>query len=233
MITKNSKTSESNRFRLYFTDKLYLRGNKTISLANLSIYYAWQNVKSEYKNNKFKLTGPTWDQTFDLPDGSYTISDIQDHFFYIIKKHETITAMEESPILIYPNKIKNRIVFKIKTGYKLELLINETMRLLGDGPIIDTNKNGDNVPELGNVHYVLLHCNVVQNDYLQNSKLLYTFVPNKDFGQLLSVQPKPLIQSKTTDSIFDHIEIWFTDQNNNSLQLEDSVSVTLIIQNKL
>ena len=68
--TENSKTSESNRFRLYFTDKLDLRRNKRIALANLSIYYTWQNVKSEYKNNKFKLSGPTWDENFDLPDGS-------------------------------------------------------------------------------------------------------------------------------------------------------------------
>ena len=79
--TKNSKTSESNRFRLYFTDKLDLRRNKTIALANLSIYYTWQNVKSEYKYNKVKLTGPTWDQSFDLPDGFYTFADIQDYFF--------------------------------------------------------------------------------------------------------------------------------------------------------
>ena len=106
MNTKNSKTSESNRFRLYFTDKLDLRGNKTIALANLSIYYTWQNVTSEYKNNKFRLNGLTWDQTFDLCDGSYAFADIQDYFFYIIKKHKTITAIEESPILIYPTKIK-------------------------------------------------------------------------------------------------------------------------------
>ena len=90
---------------------------------------------------------------------------------YIIKKHETITSNEESPILIYPSKIKNRIVFKIKIGYKLELLTNETIKLLGDGPVIDTDKNGTNVPELENVESVLLHCNVVHNDFLQNSKL--------------------------------------------------------------
>ena len=96
MNTKNSKTNESNRFRLYFTDKLDLRGNKTIALADLSIYYIWKNVKSEYKNNKFKLSGATWDQTFNLLDGRYTVTDIQDYFFYIIKKHETISAIEES-----------------------------------------------------------------------------------------------------------------------------------------
>ena len=84
MNTKNSKTNKSNRFKLYFTDKLDLRGNKTMALANLSIYYTWQNVKSEYKNNKFKITAPTWDETFDLPDGSYTTVDNKDYFLYTI-----------------------------------------------------------------------------------------------------------------------------------------------------
>ena len=81
MDTENSKTTDSNRFRLYFTNKLDLRGNKTVSLSYLSIYYTWKNIKEEYKNNKFKLSGRTWDETFDLPDGSYTIEDIQDYFF--------------------------------------------------------------------------------------------------------------------------------------------------------
>ena len=157
MNTKNSKTNESNRFRLYFTDKLDLRGNKTIGLTNLSIYYTWQNVKSEYKNKKFRISSSTWDETFDLPYGSYNVSDIQDYFEFIIKKHETITADEYSPVSIYPNKIKNRIVFKIKTGYKLELLSNEIMKLFGDGPIIDKDKNGDNVPELEQAHSILIH----------------------------------------------------------------------------
>ena len=100
-----------------------------MALANLSIYYTWKNIKSEYNNNKFKISAPTWNYTFDLPDGSYSISNIQDYFEFIIKKHETLT--ENPPIQIYPNKYKNRIVFKIKAGYKLELLTPETMRLLG------------------------------------------------------------------------------------------------------
>ena len=112
------------------------------------------------------------------------------------------------------------------------MLTNETMALLGDGPIVDQNKNCKNVPKLEQVRSVLLHCNVVQNDHLQNSKLLYTFVPSNAFGQLLSIQPVALIKSKTTDSIFEHVEIWFIDQNNNSLQIEDDVNVTLVIQNK-
>ena len=117
------------------------------------------------------------------------------------------------------------------TGYKLQLLTSETQKLLGHGPIIEKDKNSKNVPELGHVESVLLHCNIVQNDYLQNSKLLHELVPDKIFGQLISVKPPVFTQCKTTDSIFDYIEIWFTDQDNNFLQIEDKISVTLIIRN--
>ena len=226
--TENGKTNEPHRFRLYFTDKLDLRRNKTIALANLSIYYTWKNIKSKYNNDKFKISGTIWSETFDLPDGSY---DIQDCILKMKINHDKVEKGEDSPILVYPDIVKNRINFKIKTGYKLELLTKETQKLLGDGPMIDEDKNSKNVPQLDQVEYVLLHCNIVQNDYLQNSKLLYEFVPEKTFGQLISVQPPVFIQCKTSDSIFDYIEIWFTDQNNNSLQTEDKVSVPLIIQN--
>ena len=130
MNTENSKKNEPHRFKLDLIDKLNLKNpNKNMALANLSIYYTWKNIKSEYNNNKFKISAPTWNDTFDLPDGSYSIEDIQDYFEFIIKKHETLT--EDPPVEIYPNRIKNRIVFKIKTGYKLELLSPETMKLLG------------------------------------------------------------------------------------------------------
>ena len=91
MNTLNSKTNESNKFMYQFTDKLNLKNpNKNMALANLSIYYIWKNIKSEYNNNKFKLSAPTWNDKFYSPDGSYSVSDIQDYFEYIIKKHETI-----------------------------------------------------------------------------------------------------------------------------------------------
>ena len=113
------------------TEKLNLKtlDNKNIGLVNLSIYCTWENIKTEYSNNKFKISAPTWSYTFDLPDGSYSIFDIQGYFEAIIKKHKTLT---ENPLIqTYPNKIKNRIIFKVKTGYKLELLSPETMKLLG------------------------------------------------------------------------------------------------------
>ena len=141
MNTLNSETNESNKFMDQFTDKLNLKNpNKNMALANLSIYYTWKNIKSEYNNNKFKMHAPTWNDEFNLLDGSYSVSDIQDYFKYIIKKHQTIA--DNSPVQIYVNKIKNRIVFKIKTGYKLELLSEEPMQLLGSSKKgIDQNKN--------------------------------------------------------------------------------------------
>ena len=126
MITENSKTNEPHGFKLDLTDQLNLKSpNKNIVLVNLSIYYTWKNIKSECNNNKFKISALTWSETFDLPDGSYTIDDIQDYFEFIIKKHETLT--DNSSVNIYVNKIKNRIVFKTKNGCKIELLTPETM----------------------------------------------------------------------------------------------------------
>ena len=94
-----------------------------MALTNLNIYYTWKNIKSEYKNNKFKISAPIWNDTFDLLDGSYSIADIQNYFEYIIKKHETIVDSNSLPIIVYVNKTKNRVIFKIKTGYKLEIFI--------------------------------------------------------------------------------------------------------------
>ena len=130
MNTLNSKTNESNKFIYQFTDKLNPKNpNKNMALDNLSIYYTWKNIKSEYNNNKFKIFVPTWNDLFNLSDGSYSVSDFQNYFEYVNKKHETIA--DTPPAHIYVNKIKNRIVFKIKTGYKLEVLSEETMQLSG------------------------------------------------------------------------------------------------------
>ena len=229
MNSKNSKTNEPNRFKYDLIDKLDLKNpNKNMMLGNLSIYYTWKNVKSTYNNNKFKISVPTWNETFDLPDGLYNISEIQDYIEYIIKKHATIG--ENAPILIYTNTINNRIVFKIKTGYKLELLSKETKKLLGSTKdIIDSDKNGENVPMLENVEVVLVHCNLVNNSYQQASRVLFTFVTTKQYGQLISISPHSLFFLKTMNTEFSEIEIWFTDQNNNALEIEDNVNISLII----
>ena len=160
-------------------------------MANLSIYYTWKNIKSAYNNDKFKISTPTWNDKYDLPDESYSISDIQDYFEYIIKKHETIA--DNPPVQIYVNKIKNGIVLKIKTGYKLELLSPETMKLLGSTKKdVDQDKDGEDVPKLESIEVVLVHCILVNKNYQQASKVLFTFVPNKQFGQLITIAPHSL-----------------------------------------
>ena len=197
-------------------------------LAKLSIDYTWKNIKSKYNNNKFKISAPTWNDAFDLPDGSYSIADIQDYFEFIIKKHETLT--ENPPIQIYPNKIKNRIVFKIKAGYKLEVLTPETMKLLGSTKKdFDSNKNSENVPKLESDEVVLVYCNLVKNDCQHTSKVLFSFVPNKEFGLLINISRHSLTMMNTVNTEFSFVQVWFTDQTSKVLEVEVNVNLTLII----
>ena len=136
MNSENSKTSTPHVLTWKFTRKLDLRlGEKVIALSNLSIYYTWKNIKSSYNNNKFQIFAPTWNDGLELPDGSYSVSDIQDYFKYNLNKHGGNT--NKTSVQTYVKKIQNRITFKIKDGYCLEL-INEV---------------------------VLVHCNMVNNDY--------------------------------------------------------------------
>ena len=109
------------------------------------------------------------------------------------------------------------MVFKIKSGYKLELLSKETIKLLvSTKNIIDSDENSENVPKLENVEAVLVHCNLVNHAYQQHSRVLFTFVPTKRYGQLIIISPHSL-------------EIWFTDQKNNALEIQDNVNISLLI----
>ena len=175
MNTENSKTKKSNEFIYQFTDKLNLKNrNKTTALVHLSIYYTWKNIKSQYNNNTFKISAPTWNNKFDLPDGSYSTLDIRDYFEYISKKHETIA----------------------------------------DNPPVQ----------------ILVHCNLINNSYQQASKILLTFVPDKQFGPLITISLHSLTMLKTANAKFQPIELWFTDQNNRPLEIEDNVKITLTIE---
>ena len=220
MDSENSRTSEYHVLVLNLTNKLDLRrGQKTVALSNLSIYYTWKNIKSSYNNNKFKISAPTWNEEFELPDGSYSISDIQDYFEYILSPSESVN---NPSIRIYVNRNENRITFKIKSGYYLELLTPEAMKLLGGAKSkITKNKNGENVPHLEVVELVLVHCNLVDNDYQQDSRILYTFVPNKAFGSLLEISPTNQVFLKTFNSEIQEIKTWFTDQTSAPLEVED------------
>ena len=231
MNSGNSKIPDPHRVLLYLLDKIKLkRSDKYVALSNLSIYYTWKNIKKSCKNNKFKMSAPTWNEEYELPDGSYSVSNIQVYFEYILKKHERVAY--NPSIRIYGNKMKNRITFRIKTEYYLEPLTSETMKLLGSTKSkITKAKNGENIPDLEIAEVVLIHCNIVNNDYHKDSTVLPTFVPDKAFGQLSDISPKNFTSLKTFDSHilsgFSYIEVWFTDQN--SKLLEDKTKITLVI----
>ena len=109
--SENSETSDPLRLLLNLTDK----SGKYVALSNLSICYTWKNVEKSYENNKFKKSAPTCSEKFELPARSYSVSDIQDYFEYILKKHKTVT--DNLSKMIYANKIENGNTFKIKTRY--------------------------------------------------------------------------------------------------------------------
>ena len=230
MNSENSKTPEYHVLVLKLTDKLDLRrGQTTVALSNLSIYYTWKNVKSSYNNNKFKISAPTWSEEFELPDGSYSVSDIQDYFEYILRKHSE--NVDNPSNRMYINKIENRITFKIKNGYYLELLTPETMKLLGSTESkITKDKNSENVPHLEVAELVLVHCNLVNNDYQQDSRIFFTFVPKKSFGSLLEISRTNQVFLKTFDSGFHEVKVWFTDQTSKPLELEDKTNITLKVK---
>ena len=128
------------------------------------------------------------------------------------------------------NKIKNKIIFKIKTGCKLELLTEETMQLIGSSKKdIDQNKDGKIAPKLETVEVILVHTDLISNSYRQASKVLLTFVPNKQFGLLITITPNSPIMLKTTNAEFSFIEVSFPDQNNRPFEIEDNVNITLTI----
>ena len=174
MDTESSTTNEPYRFRLTLADKHNLKDlNKNMALVNLSIYYAWKNIKSAYNNNKFKNFWSNLEQWIWFAWWIIFISDNRDYFEYIIKKHEDIA--DNPPVQIYTNKIKNKIVFQIKTGYKLELLPPGTMNLLGrTKKDVDQDKDREDLPKLKSVEGVLVLCNLVNNNYQQSSKVLFT-----------------------------------------------------------
>ena len=161
-------------------------------------------MKRSYKNNQFKISAPTWNEEFELLDRSYSVSDIQDYFEYILKKQGENT--DNQPVRIYVNKTENRIMLK-----KRQNIVCENFLHL----------------EISEV--VLVHCNIVNNDHQQDSRVLYTFIPNKLLGQLLDISPKNFVFLKPFASELSYIEVWFTDQNSKPQEIEGKINIPLVI----
>ena len=198
---QNSKTSGPHVLILKFTDKIDLRrGEKSVAFSSLGIYYIQKNVINSYSNSKFKISVPRWNNEFELPDES-SVSDIQDYWQSILKKNNE--SIDNSPIRIYMKKIENIITFQIKIGHYLEILIPETKKLLGSTKNkIAKAKIDKNVPHLELAKVILVCCNIVNNNYQQDSRVSYTFVSNKPFGQLLEISPTDFIFLKIFNLVF-------------------------------
>ena len=157
------------------------------------------------------------------------MNDISDYFEYIFKKHGENT--DRPSVLIYENKIENRVKFKTKNGYSLELLTSETMKLLGgtENKTIK-DKNSENVSYLKIKEAVLVHCNIGNHDYQHDSRVLYTFVSIKPFGGLLEISPTNHIFLKIFNSEYNEIIVWFTDQSRQPLEIEDRINLTMVVK---
>ena len=153
---ENSKTNEPHKFVFNLSQRLDLRrSNKRVALQNLSIYYTWKNIRKQHKKKKLKIIAPTWNNEFDLPDGSYSVSEIHDYTEFIVKKHEILTTIP--PIHLYINGINNRLVFKLKDGYKPELQMPETVKLFSStNKLIGKTEIGEKVPGFEVVEVVLV-----------------------------------------------------------------------------
>ena len=166
--------------------------------------------KKFMQSNKFKISSLTQNEEFELRDGSYSVSNIQNYFIYIIKERRPLT--NNLAIGIYVIKIEKSNTLNIN---------NKAMKLLGSTKTkIAKDKNGENVPHLELNDLVLFHFNVVNNDYQHNLRVLHTFATNKPFGQLLDISPKNFVFLKTFNSEFSYIEVWVTYQNSKTLEIK-------------
>ena len=202
MNTKNIKANDLQKFVLNSSQELDIKSSSYhVALQNLSIYYTWNNVRQQHKNNKLKINKSNmewwvWITRWFLFSGRYS----RQSGIYC-KKHETLT--DNPPIHAYVNRINNRLVFKIKYGFKVELQRPETMKLLASTTkLIDKTKNGENVPSL---EVVFVQFNLVDNRYQRKSEVLNTFTSNKSYAYLLTVEANNLVSLKTYNTEFDNV----------------------------
>ena len=178
----------------------YLRDYLSISYyyVNMLLYQILaytirgKKMKKLRKNNKFKLSAPKWNEEFELPDGSFSVSDIKDCFEYILrKKHGEKT--DNPSIKVYVNKIENRITFKMKRILSQTFNAWNNEITWSNKSKITKDENGKDMPHLDITEVILVHYNIADNNYQQDSRVLYKFVINKSFGQLLDISPRNFV----------------------------------------
>ena len=236
LTTSNSKTKHPNKYSLKLSNDLTLK-DSLVSLTHCSIYYTWRNVKSMYNNNtlsyKHKPSNKTHDIT--IPDGSYSIDDLSNYIhFTMVQNSYAKDFNTPSGIRIYANPVFNRVTISVSEEFELNLGKGLAHFLGFDSSqfsITNTEVNGALKPNTERVHNVIINCNLAQNDYNNSSNTLFTFTPDQSFGTLLSIKPNYPLWTSCRNASFSDIEVWFTDQDNRPLEIEDNVTVTLHIKN--
>ena len=237
LTNTNAKTEEKSRLRLKLNGAMKLE-DSYVCMSDLSMYYSWFNITAKYGNNKFQYKRLSDSRTFDvvLPDGSYEIKDINDYLNHVMKRHDD-KLEGKPPITLRNNTIFYRVAIDVDNKYELILPPKGLSEVLGFTErlkIKNDTVNGDTIPQLERVETVLVHCNLVYNKYRNDTHLLYSFTPDKKFGSLLNIKPNfGQWRNCSKSAEVTEIEVWFTDQNNTPLDIQDpKISVELQIMDK-
>ena len=236
LSTANSKTDKNNLLRFNLTSDLKLENN-LISLSHCSIYYNWKNFKSEYNNTEFEYTDLNTSKAYRIiiPNGSYSISDLNNFIHHHMTLSSHVNSDGSFDINLYTNPVYNRVTITVSSKFRFWMSDGLLQTLGFDGSqnnITNTEVNGNLVPRLERVDTVLIHCNLVDNRVTHNSSILHAFIPNNSFGSLLSVTPNYPQNRYCRNASFNYIEVYFTDQDERPLDVEDKILVELQITEK-
>lgn len=235
LTTATSKTQESHKLSLKLTSPMTLNEN-IICLSHCNMYYNWKNFKSGYKNTRLSYRHIPTDSSYDIiiPDGSYSVKDINNFIHFVMYNNNHIITSNAYDINLYANVVYNRITASVGKDYELRFHAGLLQTLGFDSdqmPVTNKDMNGNKVPQIERVETVLVHCNLVHNQYEQDSSLIFSFVPNAPFGSLLDIRPSfPQWRETRIARDIRHIEISFTDQDYRPLDLEDKILVELQIK---
>ena len=235
LTNSNAGTNQKHKLSLKLTTPMRLE-NCVVCVSDISLYYSWPNIKSEYKNNTFKYKRTTDNREFEIkiPDGSYDVKDINSYLRFVMKNNgEKEDDKGKYPIELYANNVYQRVTIVTKDKYILELPIEGLGQVLGFTKVAaqgakhvyigpDKEQNGDEIPQIEPVESVSVHCNLVNNKYQLENSLIYSFTPDKSFGHLLNIKPYfPYWRNARNNTDISEIQVWFTDQDNKPLDIQD------------
>ena len=235
--TSNAKTESNSRLSYKLSNPMTL--NSYIALSNIDLWYNWHNITQALGNHTFTYTDNDTLFPVTLPDGSYTVKNINNFLHHTMETngHFDSTKNKSSgnrySINIHANATYNRITLKIGARSGISFGVGLAKMLGADAnTMYNATENCPNVPQLENVTSVQVHCNLVYNEYQSDSSLLYSFSPNNSYGALLSITPRYPQWRSTRNASESIVEVWLTNQEGKLLPLEDNWGVVLQVANK-